>query len=62
MDKPLTLGKLINDCANGAYAGGDTFISTTGGHELYFNGHELEGIEKVPLKSTWHYVEKGAVV
>lgn len=49
--------ELIKWCASGAYIGGETFINEYG-QELYFDGKQLIGIEKVELNSTWEYVDQ----
>lgn len=58
---PLMLWNIIEWCAKDAYVGGETFLSDTG-HEIYFDGQRLVGIEQADIKSTWHYVENKKVV
>ena len=57
---PLMLWNIIEGCARGGYVGGETFMSDTG-HEIYFDGQRLVGIEQADIKSTWQYVEKEAI-
>ena len=48
--------ELIQSITNGAYIGGETFVNELG-QELYYDGKQLIGIEKVELNSIWQYVD-----
>lgn len=48
--------ELIEACVKGGYIRGDSFINEFG-QEVYFDGKQLIGIEKVELDSTWQHVD-----